>query len=215
MSSLKKNISPSVVKRLPRYFSYVKHLSENDIEWVSSGELADRLGLTSSTVRQDFSCFEFSGISKRGYEVSGLKKMLADILGADTVWKVVVVGAGNMGRALAMHDEFTRRGFDIVAVFDADSKKVGGKIGELDVLPMSELSSVIEKQGVSMGIIAVPDKAAQGVADTLVAAGVKGLLNMAMCHITAPKNISIADSRIVASLQQLSHCMLFSCRRKS
>jgi len=215
MSTLKKTISPSVVKRLPRYFSYVQALSANGIEWVSSSELAGQLGLTSSTVRQDFSCFDFSGISKRGYEVSGLQKMLADILGADTVWKIVVVGAGNLGRALALHEEFVRRGFDIVGIFDADSKKQGTKIGGLDVMPMDMLKGVVEKHHVTMGIIAVPDEAAQTVADLLVDAGVKGLLNMAMSHIVVPDRISVADSRIVASLQQLSHCVLFSCRRSN
>ena len=213
MLSVKKTIPPSVVKRLPRYFSCVQDLNAQEIEWVSSSELADHLGLTSSTVRQDFSCFDFSGISQRGYNVVGLQKMLMEILGADMTWKVVVVGAGNLGKALALHEEFVRRGFDIVAVFDANSEKQGTKIGELDVLPMSELPMIVESQGVSMGIIAVPAVAAQDVADLLVAAGVKGILNMSMKNIVTPKYVSVTASRIVSSLQQLSHCALFSCEK--
>ena len=214
MSSLKKKISPSVVKRLPRYFSYVKGLHDNGVEWVSSSKLADELGLTSSTVRQDFSCFSFSGISKRGYEVSGLLGMLAEVIGANMIWRVVVVGAGNLGRALVQHDEFVRRGFNIVGIFDTDANKLGTKIGKLEVLPMDQLNDFVGQNEVSMGIIAVPDGAAQAVADQLVSAGVKGILNMTMSHISVPPKVSIADSRIVASLQQLSHCVLFSCRRK-
>jgi redox-sensing transcriptional repressor len=204
-----------MVKRLPRYFSYVQALANNGVEWVSSIELAKQLGLTSSTVRQDFSCFSFSGVSKRGYEVTGLLRMLADILGANTVWKVVVVGAGNLGRALVLHEDFVRNGFNIASIFDSDPEKHGINIGSLKVLPMQDLAEVVKKENIDMGIIAVPDTAAQSVADLLVDAGVKGILNMSMTHITTPDRIAVTDSRIVASLQQLSHCVLFSCRRNS
>ncbi len=214
MSSLKKVIPPSVVKRLPRYLSCVQALNVQDVEWVSSSELAGHLGLTSSTVRQDFSCFDFSGISKRGYNVVGLQEMLVEILGADVKWKIVVVGAGNLGRALALHEEFVRRGFDIVAVFDADSEKQGAVIGDLKVLPMCDLPDIVEKHGVGMGIVAVPATAAQNVADLLVTAGVKGILNMSMANIVAPSHVSVRESRIVSSLQQLSHCVIFSCGKK-
>ncbi len=213
MSSSKKSIPPSVIKRLPKYFSCVQTLNTTGVKWVSSTELADLLGLTSSTVRQDFSCLDFSGISKRGYEVTGLQKMLTGILGADTIWKVVIVGAGNLGRALALHEEFVRRGFEIVGIFDADKKKQKMHVGNLEILPMSKLPSVVDKHGVGMGIIAVPSEAAQTVADLLVSSGIKGILNMSMCHIIVPKRVSVTDSHIVASLQQLSHCVLFSCKK--
>jgi len=210
MHSPKKAIPPSVVKRLPKYLAYVQALSLQKLEWVSSNELADQLGLTSSTVRQDFSYFDFSGISKRGYEVSGLQSMLTQILGADSDWKVVVVGAGNLGRALALHEEFPRRGFNIVGIFDADPAKQGMVIGSLTVKSPRELPTVVGQLGVNMGIVAVPAEAAQPVADLLVAAGVKGLLNMALTHIIVPKSVSVIDSRIVASLLELSHSVLFS-----
>jgi len=211
VSSLKKNLSPSVVKRLPRYFSYVKGLHDSGVEWVSSATLAEELGLTSSTVRQDFTCFSFMGIAKRGYQVSGLLDMLAEIIGADMEWRVIVVGAGNLGRALVQHGEFVRRGFNIVGIFDADEAKYGVKIGRLEVQSMDRLDDFVKREDIRMGIIAVPDSAGQSVADLLVKAGVKGLLNMTMAHIVVPDNVAVSDSRIVASLQQLSHCVLFSC----
>ena len=210
MQSHKKTIPQSVVKRLPKYLAYVQSRCSKNIEWVSSAELAEQLGLTSSTVRQDFSYFDFSGISKRGYEVQGLKCMLESILGADTKWNVVVVGAGNLGHALALHEEFARRGFNIVAILDADDSKVGMKIGRLRVKAMRELEGVIQQCNVTMGIVAVPAPVAQSVADQLVKAGVKGLLNMALTHITAPDNVSVVDSRIVASLLELAHAISFS-----
>ncbi len=209
MQSLKKTIPPSVVKRLPKYLAYVQSLCAEDIEWVSSNELAEQLGLTSSTVRQDFSYFDFSGISKRGYEAQGLRSMLESILGADTDWKIVVVGAGNLGRALALHEEFARRGFHIVGIFDTDPDKHGMPIGELEVQPMDQLDATVKRYDVTMGIVAVPAVAAQSVADLLVGAGVKGLLNMALTHVVAPDTVSVIDSRIVASLLELSHSVSF------
>lgn len=209
MQTPKKSIPPSVVKRLPKYLAYVQSLCTEDIEWVSSNELAEQLGLTSSTVRQDFSYFDFSGISKRGYEAQGLRSMLESILGADTDWKIVVVGAGNLGRALALHEEFARRGFHIVGIFDADPEKHGMAIGDLEVQPMEQLEPTVKRHAVMMGIVAVPAVAAQSVADLLVSAGVKGLLNMALTHVIAPDHVSVIDSRIVASLLELSHAVSF------
>lgn len=210
MESQKKSIPPSVVKRLPKYLAYVQALCLQKVEWVSSSELAEQLGLTSSTVRQDFSYFDFSGISKRGYKTIGLQNMLINILGVDTAWQVVVVGAGNLGHALALHEEFPRRGFNIVGVFDADKTKHDMKIGHLSVKPMRELPTVVTQYGVNMGIVAVPADAAQSVADLLVVSGVKGLLNMALTHIIVPPSVSVIDSRIVASLLELSHSISFS-----
>ncbi len=205
MGSSRKQVSPSVVKRLPRYLARVQALRANGVEWVSSQELADQLGLTSSTVRQDFSCLDFSGISKRGYEICGLEEMLTYTLGADKERNVVVVGAGNLGRALVLHEDFSRRGFNIVAVFDNDPEKIGSTIGALTVQSMKSLPSCVSKKKITMGIVAVPAKSAQSVADLLIVSGVKGLLNMALTHIVVPSGVSVVASRLVASMLELSH----------
>ncbi len=207
MANSKRTIPPSVVKRLPKYYACVQSLSMQGVDWVSSLELADHLGLTSSTVRQDFSYFDYSGVSKRGYEISGLQNMLSKILGTDMEWKVVVVGAGNLGHALALHEDFARRGFHIVGVFDSDDKKCGKSIGSLSVRPMEELGDFVKSEGVAMGIIAVPAHAAQSVADLLVDTGVSGLLNMALTHVVAPTGVAVIESRIVASLLELSYAV--------
>jgi len=203
--NIRKPIPRSVVRRLTEYLAHVKHMGEHQVEWISSHQLGEELGWTSSTVRQDLSHLNFSGISKRGYEVSGLERALADILGADTDWTMVVVGAGNLGRALALHEDFLRNGFRICGVFDGDKHKVGIKIGPLTVQGMEEVAEVVSEKKVDIGVLAVPAAAAQEVADTLVAAGVRGLLNLALAHITVPPDVAVIDSRIVASLQELSH----------
>jgi len=196
-------IPPTVVRRLPKYLTLAQKLRQQGVEWVSSLELGEALGLTSSTVRQDLSHIDFSGVSKRGYSTTGLQASVAQTLGADKAICVVVVGAGNMGRALVQHSEFDRQGFRICAIFDADAHIVGEKVGRLSVRAMRELNDVVCGQDVDVGIIAVPPAAAQEVADRLVLAGVRGILNMTSAHVLAPRKISVVDVRVVASLQEL------------
>jgi redox-sensing transcriptional repressor len=203
-----KAMPPSVVRRLTRYYAQVQDLRAQDVEWVSSQELADTLGLTSSTVRQDLSHVDFSGISKRGYETVGLESVLSEVLGVDTVWKTVVVGAGRLGMALALFDEFPRSGFRICGVFDSDPEKVGCDFGDgLSVQGMDALAAFVKRRRIDIGIIAVPAVAAQEAANGLVIAGVRGLLNLAYTHITTPDHVSVVDARILESLQELSHAI--------
>jgi len=201
------SIPPAALGRLTRYLAHVQELMRQGAEWVSSATLARALGLTSSTVRQDLTHITFSGISKRGYRVKGLERALSEVLGADRSWEVVVVGAGNLGRALALHEDFTRRGIHICGIFDNDRAVVGQRVGGLTVGGMQTLRRTVRKHGAAMGIIAVPAAAAQEVADALVAAGVKGLLNLTLTHIATPPGVPVIDSRIAAGLQELSHAI--------
>jgi redox-sensing transcriptional repressor len=201
----KNSIPPSVVKRMTKYLAFVQGLVEEGVEWISSSELADTLGLTSSTVRQDLSHLDFCGTSKRGYETSGLAAVLVRALGADTVWQAVVVGAGNLGRALALHDDFEARGFRICGIFDCDRRKIGTRVGSLSIMGMGDLPAFVKKNDVQIGVISVPVSAAQSVADVLITSKVKGLLNLALTHIIAPQNVAVVDARIAASLLELSY----------
>ena len=205
---MKKRIPRSVLRRLTRYLVEAQGLRREDVEWVSSQELADTLGLTSSTVRQDLSHIAFSGISKRGYETKGLERAISRVLGADTSWTMVVVGAGNLGRALALHQDFARRGFSICAIFDNDPKKIGKKVGKLTVQDIKELTRTIVEKKVDIGVIAVPDGATQSVADLLIASCIRGILNLSLAHIIAPAGVDVTDSRVVASLLELSYAIL-------
>jgi len=209
------NIPPAVLQRLPRYLAQVQILCARGVTWVSSAELADKLSLTSSTVRHDLRHVEFSGISKRGYETAGLRAALERMLGADVSWNVAVVGAGNLGRALALHEEFVRRGFIISALFDSDKKKIGRRFGQLKVRGMDQLPQTIVQNKIDIGVIAVPASAAQRVADLLIASGIRGLLNLSSTHIIAPRQVPVVDARIVASLQELAHLIRIRGREGS
>ena len=197
-------IPTPVVRRLTRYLSYLQRIRENDKEWVSSQELAQALSLTDGTVRQDLSHLDFSGKAKRGYQVEGLESTLTKVLGLDSCTKAVIVGAGNLGRALALHEDFPRRGYEICGIFDADPKLLGKRIGPLVVQGMDSLRDVVRNKGVRIGIVAVPAPAAQAVAEELASAGVRGLLNLSCAHVAGPPTVPIVEARIVESLHELS-----------
>lgn len=196
-----------VIRRLPKYLVHVQELRDEGVEWASSQDIADALGLTSSTVRQDLSHMDLKGISKKGYEIIQLEAVLRQILGADVMHRMVIVGAGNLGRALAAHGDFGRRGFEICGLFDQDQKILGTKVGELEVKPMSELSRESERKRIAIGVIAVPTAAAQTVADQLVAAKVPAILNLAYKHIQVPEGVTVVDARLMESLQELAYVL--------
>jgi redox-sensing transcriptional repressor len=200
-------IPPTVVRRLPKYLAHAQRLRQTGVEWVSSAELGEALGLTSSTVRQDLSHIDFYGISKRGYSTAGLESSLAQTLGADHEVSCVLVGAGNLGRALAQHEEFARQGFRICGIFDAHPAVIGKKVGKLVVQGMDELPAVVCGQDVDIGIVTVPHGAAQRVSDQLILAGVRGLLNLTSAHLIVPKKVPVVDARVVASLRELAYAV--------
>lgn len=198
----------TVVRRLTGYLALVQDLCLRGEEWVSSMELAEHFGLTSSTVRQDLSHIDFSGISKKGYEVAKLCDVLRRVLGADKEWKSVVVGAGNLGTAIANHGDLERRGFLICGLFDIDEKRIGKQEGRLKVSHIRDMEHVVKENGVEIGIIAVPAKAAQQAADSLVKAGVSGILNLSVSHISVPSDVRVISARMVSSLLELTHAVM-------
>lgn len=205
MSKMEKGMPRAVVSRLTRYLSHVQGLRAVGAEWISSQEMADALDVTSSTVRQDLSHLDFSGTSKRGYAVEGLCGVLLRTLGADRDWATVVVGAGNLGRALALHEEFPRRGFRICGIVDVDPSKIGLRIGVLTVARLRDLPRLVKRENAAIGVLAVPFEAAQEACDMLVVSGIRGVLNMTMHHVVVPRGVAVNDSRIVAHLLELTH----------
>lgn len=202
-----RKIPVPVVQRLTKYLVHVRWLCEADMTWASSERIAHALGLTSSTVRQDLSYLDISGISKRGYETMKLEAVLRCALGANKINRVVIVGAGNLGRALALHAEFARRGFVVFAIFDSNSRLIGRRIGKVAVRAMHELGRIVRKEKVDIGIIAVPASSAQAAADALIANNVRGLLNLTAAYVRVPPRVTVVDARIVASLQELAYLM--------
>jgi redox-sensing transcriptional repressor len=196
-----------VIRRLSHYLQYVRVQMESGQEWISSRELAEALDVTSSTVRQDLSCLDVSGTARRGYRIEELERAVLTLLGRDRHRNLVIVGAGNLGRALARHGEFERQGFTICGLFDSSPDQVGCEVGDLIVQNMGELPSAVSERDVEIGVIAVPVAAAQEVADGLVAAGVRGILNMACTHVRTPDSVSVVEARMFCSLSLLSYAI--------
>lgn len=176
-------------------------------EWISSLELAEALEVTSSTVRQDLSWLDISGTAKRGYRTNDLEQTILTLIGRDRGSNTIIVGAGNLGRALALHGEFARQGFVICGIFDSSRRVVGKKVGKLVVQGIDELPRLVKEKEVDIGVIAVPAKSAQAVADQLVNAGVQGLLNMSSAHVRTVEGVSVVEARMFSSLSLLSYAI--------
>lgn len=199
----RRNIPLPVIERLAKYYMFAGARRRDSVDRLSSAAIAQVHGLTCSTVRQDLSHLDYSGKAKVGYETRLLERALADTLGIARPANVAIVGAGNLGKALTLHGGFARSGFRIRAIFDSDPSLLGKKVGNLRISSMRDLGRIVRAQRIDIGVIAVPEAAAQDVADQLTRAGVKGLLNLAERPIRAPEGIHTQDVRIVAGLLTL------------
>lgn len=179
-----------------------------DIEVISSKELGERLDIPSTQVRKDLSYYGEFGRRGVGYEVSSLLRHLERILGLSKDWKMVLIGAGNLGRALVNYDGFRKLGLKIEAIFDRDPDKVGCHIHSLVVKHMDTLPSIVTKEGITLGIIAVPFRHAQEVADSLVDCGIKGIWNFAPGRIKVPDSIVIRNEDLSVGLIGLVYQLL-------
>lgn len=200
-------VSDAVIRRLPVYYRHLVELEHNGVERISSRELGARMNTTASQIRQDINCFGGFGQQGYGYHVASLRQHMASILGIDRVYKAVIVGAGNIGRAVAGYTGFERDGFNIVGIFDTDPKVVGTSCGKLTVQPVSELEAFLKKEKVNVGVIAVPMDAAQTVADQLVCGGVRALWNFAPMDIQHPDSVVSTHVHLSDSLHILTYKM--------
>lgn len=205
----RKSIPKPAARRLSLYLRELASRLEQGEATVSSKSLGRTLGLTDAQVRKDLALFGQFGHPGRGYGISDLVDSLRKIMGRDRDWRVCVVGAGNIGRALVSYDRFRREGFDIVAVFDANPAMAGKDAGGLKIRPMTELAKVVADERINLGIIAVPRDGAQQVADALVAAGVHGILNFAPRRIEVREGIGIVSVDFTVALEQLAFQVAF------
>jgi len=171
---------------------------------VSSQGLAHLSGVTSAQVRKDLSYFGNFGKRGLGYSVTRLRKEIRLILGLNRHWKVALVGAGNLGSALFAYKEFRRQGFEIAGVFDVSPDRVGQRWRDLTITHVDDLGAEVARLGIEMGVIAVPARAAQGVADRLVAAGVRAILNFAHRRISVPSAVALRTVNLSIELESLS-----------
>ena len=197
-------IPKAAVFRLSLYLRELSGLHDKGIETVSSSKLATLLGLTSAQVRKDLAYFGQFGYPGLGYDVQKLIGELKRILGTDRVWDVVLIGCGNLGRALASYRGFRKQGFQIVGVFDSDSKKVGTSIGGLTVQPMSELAETVARTSSRIAILCVPADQAQEVATLAAAGGICGILNFAPALIYTPAGVVENSVDLAIRLEQLT-----------
>lgn len=198
-------VSNNVIRRMPRYLRKLDDLNAAGIERISSGELGRQMGLTPSQIRQDFSCFGEFGQQGYGYTIPDLRKEISEILGMTKGYRAVLLGAGNLGRALIKNFPFHDSGFELLTAFDTDPDIIGTAINGIPVLPLSELDSFVVEHEISVGILTVPMHAAHDLAQRLVTAGVKGIWNFTNTEIdiqsphVAVESIHFADSLLTLS----------------
>lgn len=200
-------ISDSTVRRLSGYYRILEELERSGEKTVSSFDLARRAGVTPAQVRKDLSVFGQFGKRGTGYDVAQLRGELRGILGLDRRWRVCLVGAGNLAHALFAYKEFAREGFEILAIFDNDTGKIGQAWNGLSVLPADDLVRVVKDMKLDMGIITTPASAAQDVAESLVKAGVRGILNFAPRKLFVPKNVFLRNVNLAIELESLSFAL--------
>ena len=203
-------IPEATITRLSVYSRYLKDLEKKGVVTISSSEIAEGVGVSSAQVRKDLAYFGEFGTKGVGYNVKDLLSYIRKILGLNKTWNLILIGAGNLGSALVTYQEFKDRGFNIVGVFDNDLAKIGKQIADLKVLPVEDLPDIIEKYDVRIGIIAVPAKAAQSVADVLVKNGIKAILNFAPINIHLPKDIAIQNVDLSIKLEALTFSLTAS-----
>ena len=196
----KPQVSSAVIKRLPRYHRYLADLLRDGKMRISSGKLSKIMGVTASQIRQDFNCFGGFGQQGYGYNVKYLHGKISELLGVEEGYNAIIIGAGNLGRALAATHMFERRGVTRIAMFDVKPELFGEKICSLPVYPISSLADFCNNNKVDIGVLTVPKEAAKDIVDVLAECGVRGIWNFANMELKAPsdsvivENIHLGDS---------------------
>lgn len=193
----KKEISKAVINRLPRYYRYLGDLLEKDVVRISSKELSEKMKVTASQIRQDLNNFGGFGQQGYGYNVEYLHSEIGKILGLDTKYNVIIIGAGNLGQALANYADFERRGFYVTAIFDINPKLIGTQIRGVLVRSMDELEEYVANNKVSIAALTVPKSKAPGIANNLVKWGVKGIWNFAPTDLSLPKDVTVENVHLI------------------
>lgn len=201
---MNKRISEAVIKRLPRYYRCMCQLEKEGCDRISSHGLSKLTGLTASQIRQDLNCFGGFGQQGYGYKVSELKNELRALLGLGKGMNMIIVGAGNIGQALAHYTGFPREGFCVRAMFDTNVLS-GRTVDDIDILHTDMLEQYLQVNKADIGVICVPQESAQHIADRLCAAGIKYLWNFTPCDIKAPKGIIVENVNLSDSLYLLSY----------
>ena len=200
-----KEISQAVIGRLPRYFRYLGMLKDEGTERVSSQELSDIMQVTASQIRQDLNHFGGFGQQGYGYNVTYLYGEIGKILGLDKEHKLVIIGAGHLGQALANYVNFERRGFIFCGVFDNNPDICGMKIRDIEVQPMEKMEAFVRENNIDIAVLTVPKHSAAMIAEQLAGCGIKAIWNFAHTDLNVPKNIQVENVHLLDSLMKLSY----------
>ncbi|MCM1126788.1 MAG: redox-sensing transcriptional repressor Rex [Lachnospiraceae bacterium] len=198
-----KEISQAVISRLPRYFRYLGELKDEGIERISSQELSDLMDVTASQIRQDFNNFGGFGQQGYGYKVEYLYEEIGKILGLDRTHNLIIIGAGNLGQALANYMNFERRGFLFQGIFDNNPALYGQKIRDMEIRPMEEMESFVREHNIDIAVLTIPKTSADMVARRLVDNGIKGILNFAHVDLDVPKSVQVENVHLSDSIMKL------------
>ena len=202
----KDSISNSVIRRLPRYYRFLGELEHNGYVRISSRELSEKMGLTASQIRQDFNCFGEFGQQGYGYNVSDLRLEIGKILGLDKQTPMILLGAGNLGKAIATHIDFHNKGFDLIGAFDVNPDIIGKKLGELTVMSAEEISDFCADHKPVAAILCVPMGAAEKLVNTLIECGIKAFWNFTHYDLKVThKGVAVENVHLGDSLTTLSY----------
>lgn len=202
----KKGISSYVIKRLPRYYRFLGDLSAAGIKRISSGELARKMGVTASQIRQDLNCFGGFGQQGYGYNTDLLREEIGAILGIDTPKKIVLIGMGNLGRAVALHLSFEEKGFNLIGIFDKKESLIGNVVRNIPVRSIASLDDFCRENKPEAAILCIPKESVPQVAEHLINLGVKGFLNFSHYDLSIKyKGIQVENVHFGDSLMTLSY----------
>ena len=195
----------AVIKRLPKYHRYLRDLLDKDVNRISSKELSDIMGFTASQIRQDLNNFGGFGQQGYGYNVNILFHEIGKILGLEKEYKTVIIGAGNMGQALANYTSFEKFGFKLQALFDINPKVIGLKIRDVEILDMDILDDYVRENDIDIAYICTNKTAAQNIADRLIENGIKGIWNFAPVDLEVNSNVTVENVHLIENLFTLSY----------
>ncbi len=201
----KKKVSFAVIRRLPRYYRYLSDLLQMDITRISSKELSARMGITASQIRQDLNCFGGFGQQGYGYNVESLYKEISNILGLNNDFASIIIGAGHMGQALANYQNFEKRGYRLIGIFDVSPEMVGTEIKGIKIMHMDELEEFVKNNKVDVAMLSVPYEHTRAVADKVASLGIKGLWNFSPMDLKIPYDVVIENVHLSDSLMVLGY----------
>lgn len=200
-----KQISKAVIKRLPRYYRYLGELLEDNVERISSNDLSKKMRVTASQIRQDLNNFGGFGQQGYGYNVKYLYTEIGKLLGLDTVHPMIIVGAGNLGQALANYVEFEKRGFKLVGIFDVNPVLEGIAVRGIEIQMISDLPFFLKENNVEIAILTLPKNKAIDMADILIENGIKAIWNFAHVDLDTPDGVIVENVHLSESLMTLSY----------